>query len=224
MPSFCSSSVCDSSILAGCFLQSVVSGHAALDEVHHLAEVDVLIADDLIVLIQRDLGDVAVGQLQITRSLRNGAVGGSDHGTGSLAQVLKAGADLQAILGECALSSAVDDLKEELSHGGVDSVADKVCVQGFENGKSGEDLRCHSCRVGHSGTSEGLHQSFLDDAVLDVQGQLAGTLLRCAPAHTMCVTGNVLNLFCLHPLCFLRDRSGTVMHSLCDRAHVLDFC
>jgi hypothetical protein len=40
----------------------------------------------------------------------------------------------------------------------------------------------------------------------------------------VCVTGNIGNLLSLYPLSFLRDRSCTVVHSLMNRAHVLDFC
>ena len=47
----------------------LVSVHAALDEVHHFAEADELIADDLIVLVEGDACAVALGHLQITGTL-----------------------------------------------------------------------------------------------------------------------------------------------------------
>ena len=39
---------------------------ALLDEVHHLAEVDELVADDLVFLVERDAGAVALGHLEVT--------------------------------------------------------------------------------------------------------------------------------------------------------------
>ena len=48
----------------------------------------------------------------------------------------------------------------------------------------GQDFACHSGGMGHAGAADGLDQGFFDDAVLDVQGQFAGALLRGAPAHT----------------------------------------
>ena len=51
------------------------------DVLHHLAQTDELIADDLVVLIQSGLEDVALGQLQITDALLLGGEDGAGHGT-----------------------------------------------------------------------------------------------------------------------------------------------
>jgi hypothetical protein len=77
--------------------------------------------------------------------------------------------------------------------------------------------------VGHTGTTDGFHQSFLDDAFFDVEGQFAGTLLGGAPAHTVGQTGNVGDFLGFSPLSFLRDRGGTVFRTLGHADHLLDF-
>ena len=77
--------------------------------------------------------------------------------------------------------------------------------------------------MGHAGAAEGLDQGFLDDTVFDVEGQLAGTLLGGTPAHTVGQTGNVADLFGLYPFAFFRNRSRTVVGTLGDLAHLLDF-
>ena len=77
--------------------------------------------------------------------------------------------------------------------------------------------------VGHAGAADGLHQSLFDDAVLDVQRQLAGALLRCTPAHTVSQTGNILNFFCLHPFCLFGNGSTTMMYALCNGTHFFNF-
>ena len=45
-------------------------------------------------------------------------------------------------------------------------------------------------------------QGLFDDAVLHVQAQLAGALLGCAPAHTMGVAADVLDLIGLDPVSY----------------------
>ena len=77
--------------------------------------------------------------------------------------------------------------------------------------------------MGHSGAADGLNQSFLNDAVLDVQRQLAGTLLRSAPADAVCVAGDVLDISGLHPFRLFRDRSCAMVYALVYDAHVLYF-
>ena len=67
--------------------------------------------------------------------------------------------------------------------------------------------RGHGRGVGHAGAAEGLHQRFLDDAVLDVQGQLAGALLRRAPADAVGKAADVLDFLRLHPLALFGDRA-----------------
>ena len=78
--------------------------------------------------------------------------------------------------------------------------------------------------MGHAGAADGFNQSFLNDAVLDVQAQLAGTLLGCAPAHTVGIAADVLNFIGLDPFALFRDGSGTMLRTLRDRAHIVDLC
>ena len=86
-----------------------------------------------------------------------------------------------------------------------------------------QDLSGHSGGVGHAGAADGLHQSLLDDAVFDVQGQLAGTLLRGAPAHAVGQAADVGDLLGLDPLALLGNGRGAVVGALGDRTHVLYF-
>ena len=109
----------------------------------------------------------------------------------TLAQVVQTCADGQTVLRESGLAAAVDDLQEQLTHSNVDSVADEVGVEGLEDGLTGKDLGSHGGRVGHTRAADGLNEGLLDDAVLDVQRELAGALLRCAPTHTVRKTGDV---------------------------------
>ena len=80
-----------------------------------------------------------------------------------------------------------------------------------------------ACGVSHTGTSNGLNQSLLDDTFLNVQGQFTCTLLRCTPAHTVSQTGNILNFFCLHPFCLFGNGSTTMMYALCNGTHFFNF-
>ena len=77
--------------------------------------------------------------------------------------------------------------------------------------------------MGHAGAADGLHQRFLDDAVLHVQRQLAGALLRGAPAHTVGKTGDVGDLLGLHPLALLRNGRRSVISALGHGTHMLNF-
>ena len=87
----------------------------------------------------------------------------------------------------------------------------------------GEDLGGHGRAVGHARAADGLDQGFLDDAVLHVQGQLAGALLRRAPAHAVGEAGDVLDLLGLHPAAFFGNGRRTVIRSLRHTRHVFDF-
>ena len=78
--------------------------------------------------------------------------------------------------------------------------------------------------MGHAGAADGLHQSLLNDALLDVQGQLAGTLLGSTPADTVGKTADVLDLLSLDPLALFGDGSGAVVGTLGHGAHILYFC
>ena len=91
-------------------LVGLVGLHAVLDVVGHLSKVHELIADNLIVCIQSDAGDITLGHLQITGSLCQGAVHGTDLRAESLAQILKSSADGKTFLRECALRSSIHDL------------------------------------------------------------------------------------------------------------------
>ena len=77
--------------------------------------------------------------------------------------------------------------------------------------------------MGHTGATDSLHKSLFDDTVLDIQGKLAGTLLRSTPADTVGQAGDVLDLFCVHPLPFLRDRGVGVIGAFSNAAHLLHF-
>ena len=202
---------------------SLGGGDALLQRVGDLAQIQELVADDLVVVVQGQLGDIALGHLQVAGALGLGAEHGAHLAAHTLAQVLQAGADGQAALGESGLAAAVDDLQEQLAHGHVDGVADKVGVQGLKDGLAGQDLGSHGGGVGHAGAAQGLDQGFFDDAVLDVEGELAGALLGCAPAHAVGETGNVLDLLGLDPFALFRDGGGAVVCALGHRTHVLYF-
>jgi hypothetical protein len=77
--------------------------------------------------------------------------------------------------------------------------------------------------VSHTGATDGLNQSLLDDTVLDVQGQLAGTLLGSTPTHTVGVCGDVRDLLCHYPFALFGNGSGTVLGALSYGTHVLHF-
>ena len=132
-------------------------------------------------------------------------------------------ADGQTALGESGLGAAVHDLEEELAHRRVDGVADEVGVESLQQGLAREDFRCHGGGVGHTRATEGLDEGFLDDAVLDIEGQFAASLLRGAPADTVGKAGDVLDFFCMHPLSFLRNRGVGVVGAFCNAAHLLHF-
>ena len=121
------------------------------------------------------------------------------------------------------LAAAVDDLQEQLPHSGVDGVAHQIGVQCLQKGLADEDLRCHSGGVGHTGAADGLHQRLLDDALLHVQGQFAGALLRSTPADAVGQTADILDFLGLNPLSFFRDGGRSVIRALGHRAHTLYF-
>ena len=197
---------------------------ALLHEVHHLAQVYKLIANDQVVLVQSDPSDIALGHLQVTGALGPGGKHGAHLAAQALAQVFQRSTDYQAALGERGLAAAIGDLQEQLPHGGVDGVAHQVGVQSLQDGLADEDLGGHSCGMGHAGAADGLHQSLLNDALLDVQGQLAGALLRSTPADTVGEAADVLDLLGLYPLALFRNGSGAVVSALSHGAHILYFC
>ncbi len=75
----------------------------------------------------------------------------------------------------------------------------------------------------HAGAAKRFNQSFLDDAVFNIQRELASTLLRCTPAHAMCKTGNIFDFLRFNPLRLFRNRSCAVLRALSNRAHHFDF-
>ena len=75
--------------------------------------------------------------------------------------------------------------------------------------------------MGHAGAADGLHQRLLNDAVFDVQRQLAGALLGSAPADAVGEAGNIGDLLGLDPLALLGDGSRTVISALGDGTHML---
>ena len=77
--------------------------------------------------------------------------------------------------------------------------------------------------MGHTRAADGLNECLLDDALLDVERELAGALLGCAPAHTMRKAGYVGNLLGLNPFALLGDGCGAVVCALSDGAHVFHF-
>ena len=215
--------VLEAAIVALGLLQRFVGVVALLDEVHHLAQVDELIADDQVVLVQSAAGDIALGHFQIPGSLDLGGEHGAHLAAQALAQVLQRSAHCQAALGERRLAAAVDDLQEQLPHSGIDGVAHQVGIQRLQDGLTDQDLGSHSRGVGHTGAAQGLDQSLLDDAFLHVQGQLAGTLLGSAPAHTVGETADVLDFLGLNPLTLFRDRRRAVIGALGNAYHFLNF-
>jgi len=196
---------------------------ALLDEVHHLAEIDELVADDLILRVERDPGAVALGHLKVAGALLGGGKHRADLGAQTLAEVLKGCADSKAALGEGRLGAAVKDLQKQLAHGGIDGVAHKVSVERLENGLADEDLARHGGGVGHARAADGLNERFLNDALLDVERQLAGALLGRAPANAVGKAGDIGDLLGLHPLALFGNRGRTVICALCDGAHMLHF-
>ena len=77
--------------------------------------------------------------------------------------------------------------------------------------------------MGHAGAAQSLHQGLFNNAVFDVERQLARALLGGAPAHTVGQTGDILDLLGLDPLALLGDGSRTVVRALGNGAHVLHF-
>ena len=77
--------------------------------------------------------------------------------------------------------------------------------------------------MGHTGAADGFYESFLDDAVLNVQGQFAGTLLRSAPANAVRQAADVLYVLGFYPFAFFRNGSSTMVYFLGYACHVFHF-
>ena len=132
-------------------------------------------------------------------------------------------ANAQTVVREGGLGAAVDDLQKQLAHGGVDRVADQIGVQRLKNGLAGQNLAGHRGGMGHAGAADDLHESLLNDAVLDVQAQLAGALLGRAAADTVGVAGDIFDFPGLNPFSFFRNRSGAMVRAFGNTNHVFNF-
>ena len=77
--------------------------------------------------------------------------------------------------------------------------------------------------MGHTRAADGLYESLFDNTFLDIQGQLACTLLRSAPADTVCQTADVLDFLSLYPLALFGNRSRTMVGAFGHTTHVLNF-
>ena len=77
--------------------------------------------------------------------------------------------------------------------------------------------------MGHAGAADGLHQCFLNDAALYVEGKLAGSLLRRAPAHTVGEAAYVFNLLSLDPFALFGYGGRIMLCALCNAIHLFHF-
>ncbi len=77
--------------------------------------------------------------------------------------------------------------------------------------------------MGHAGAADGLNERLFDDAILNVERQLACALLGSAPANAMSKAGNILDLLSLNPLALFRDWSRAMVRTLGDTYHFLNF-
>ena len=55
-----------------------------------------------------------------------------------------------------------------------------------------------------------------------IQGELAGSLLWCTPANTVCKARYVFNFFCLYPFSFFRNRSRSMIWAFFNTNHLLN--
>ena len=182
-----------------------------------------LVSADFVVLVKSNCLDISFSHLKIARSLCEGAVESSHLAAETLAEVLEACAYHKAALRECRLCTSIDNLEEKLAHCSVDCIAHEVGIESLKNCLSRKNFRSHSGRMSHARASDSLDKSFLDDSVLDIKGQLAGTLLRSTPADAMCKSRDVSDFLCLYPFSLLWNRSRTMVRSFFDATHLLHF-
>lgn len=78
--------------------------------------------------------------------------------------------------------------------------------------------------MSHAGTADSFNEGFFDDAVFDVEGQLAGALLRSTPAYTVGQTAYIFDFLYLYPFAFFRNRCRSVICAFRDGTHILNFC
>ena len=81
----------------------------------------------------------------------------------------------------------------------------KSAVQRFQNGFANQDFARHGGAVRHPGATDGFNQRLLDDSLFDVQCQLTGALLRCAPADAVGQAADVLYFLGFVPICPLQE-------------------
>ena len=174
------------------------------------------------------------GACKLSLNVKNGIIeealvetigcSGMTHSAAMAAEILPGKTILEALNTDLvcdAINTAMRELFLQIVYGRSQSAFSEG---GLVIGAGMEDLGSHCRGVSHTGAAQGLYQSFFDDAFLDIQGQLAGTLLRCAPAHTVGETADVLNLLCLDPLALFGNGSRTVVSTLTNGAHMLYFC
>ena len=77
--------------------------------------------------------------------------------------------------------------------------------------------------MGHAGAAQGLNQRLFNHTVFNIQRQLARTLLRRAPAHTVSKAGDIFDFLCLDPFALFGDGSRAVICALGNGAHMLNF-
>lgn len=196
----------ESAIVPHRLLIGFVGLHALLDEIGHFAEGNELVADHFAVRVQREAGDVSLRHFQIPNPLLQGGIHRADLRTMPLAEVLEARADRQTVVGESGLRTAVDDLQEKLPHRRVDGVADEIGIQRLQGRFAGKNLGRHRRGMGHTGAADRLDERLLNNAFLDVESELAGTLLRRAPADAVRETADVLDLLRVNPLALFGNR------------------
>ncbi len=121
------------------------------------------------------------------------------------------------------MAAAIDDLQEELAHSGIDGVANQVGIHRFKDGFAGQYFGGHGGAVGHAGAAQGFDEGFLDDAVLDIERQLAGALLGRAPAHAVGKAADILDLLRFDPLSLLGDGSRIMLRAFSDAKHLFNF-
>ncbi|MPM67650.1 hypothetical protein SDC9_114574 [bioreactor metagenome] len=77
--------------------------------------------------------------------------------------------------------------------------------------------------MGHARAADRFDKRLLDDAALDVERELAGALLRRAPAHAVRKAGDVSYLPRFYPFSLFGDGRGAVIGALCHTYHFFNF-
>ena len=209
--------------MPGKLLIGFIGAHALANGFHHLTDLDKLIADYFVILVKSKLGNITLGQIKIPCALFSGCIGCSNHASETLAKVFETCADRKPIFRESTLASAVNDLKEQLAHCGVNCIAHEVSIERFEYGLAGEDLCGHCCRMGHTAAADGFNERFFNNTVFNIQRELTCTLLGCASADAVSETADIADFFCFYPFTLFGNGSRFMLCALADTAHVLNF-